>query len=875
MSYKNNTYYKISSIGSEALAASESLLRSYPLTKVCLDILGKKLVNSLEFGFFTPDFQVIRQGEQGKDLYLLCNHIADVLVFDKVIVQMEAPALFGDKAIIDRNSTRNATIAISEGKDALVMKIPLGFFLRDFKKTDIEDISFRQETEIYYNLFLEIQNRLFKYAQIQQMLWDEVNKQLRILNIQLLGRSLNKKEEKAWDPKIWQVIHQYLQSVHKFSWPNNVNYNSRTLIDILQSILERRFPQASFRGNQQAYLYKKQLMWRRWLETLCELLVKVLPNDQLPVNIGEVKLFNPKIYQMRMHTLLVSIQRKFMFRKVPPRDEVFDSEKLKAKNFFSSKTTENEFNLESYLATLNEMFVLKNPNRVLAQVAQQTAQLSATCENEFNASVSQMKHFIERVKKLANVGAEKTDEEEAFKKELEARIAIIHKGFVAYNNSIVGHTYTYAGVIRFAEAKVPLLSDIIKTCGSPQLKTAVAKAFIGAVNKLSLAPTGFSEKKLQNQFFICQGSPGDIVPESQIATHYWIPISEGITLKKGDKEFGPIKPGTVIGGSSWSYDEDQENDQKHEEWCIVMPEKKQDDPPDIMHLVFVLPRKMIPWIINSDPIPEDFSAQYLPLLQWLINKNLESLLMISELRGTLLKKYSQIVEVVVIEKKVHEFENNKNKIPPAKYNRILKLVYEILGTTLERRESISSEMLSKQIYNEILKQTKRDFPKISAEEQGNKAYTLWRFVQSEIISKVFADEFSEKVKFKPPESVFLIIEAKIKDLLKEKSFDPQEGAIEFTEDSGTVQLDLLLNIGQDMLIHESLNISLAILQIIEQQLHIITEETTNYRSRLKQISSIQTEFDVNEIQSQFITEAVAILQKLLKDKFTDSDVSIN
>lgn len=875
MPYKNNTYYKINSFGNEAVSASESLLKSYPLTKVCLEILGKKLLDLLEFGFFAPDFQVIRQGEQGKDLYLLCNHIADVLVFDKMIVQMEAPALFGDKAVIDRNSTRNATIAISEGKEALVMKIPLGAFLRDFKTTQIEDVSFKQETDIFYNLFLEIQNRLFKYAQIQQMLWDEVNKQLRILNIQLLSRSLNKKEEKDWDPKIWQVIHQYLQSVHKFSWPNNVNYNTKTLIDILQSILERRFPKSSFRGDQQAYLYKKQLMWRRWLETLCELLVKVLPNEQLPVNIGEVQLFNPKIYQMRMHTLLVSIQRKFMFRKVPPREEAFDSEKLKAKNFFKSKTTDNEFNLDAYLKTLNEMFVLKNPNRVLAQVAQQTAQLSATCENEFNASVSQMKHFIEKVKKLANVRSEITNEEEAFKKELESRIAIINRGFVAYNNSIVGHTYTYAGVIRFAEAKVPLLTDVLKTCGSTQLKTGVSKAFIGAVNKLSLAPPGFSEKMLQNQFYICQGSPDDIVPESQLSTHYWIPISEGIILKKGEKEFGPIKPGTIVGGSSWSFEQDLENEQDHEEWSMVMPSKRKNDPPDAMHLVFVLPKKMIPWIISSDPIPEDFSKQYHPLLQWMINKNLESLLIISELRGTLLKKYSQIIEVVVIEKKVHEFESNKNKIPPAKYNRILKLVYEILGTTLERKDSISSEKLSKQIYNEILKQTRRDFPKISVEEQGNKAYTLWRFVQSEIISKVYADEFSEKVKFKPPESVFLQIKSKIEELLAERKIEVQEGAFEFSEDSGSVQLDLLLNIGQDMLVHESLNLSLGILQIIEQQLLILTEETTSYRSRLKQISSIQTEFDVNEIQSQFITEAVAMLQKLLKDKFTNNETASN
>ncbi len=108
MAFQNDIYYKISSYGSEAIHASDTLLRSYPLTKVCLDILGKKLLQTLEFGFFKPGLKIITQGEQGKDLYLMCNHVADVIVYNKVIVQMDAPALFGDKAIIDRNSTRNA-----------------------------------------------------------------------------------------------------------------------------------------------------------------------------------------------------------------------------------------------------------------------------------------------------------------------------------------------------------------------------------------------------------------------------------------------------------------------------------------------------------------------------------------------------------------------------------------------------------------------------------------------------------------------------------------------------------------------------------------------------------------------------------------------
>ena len=46
---------------------------------------------------------------------------------------------------------------------------------------------------------------------------------------------------------------------------------------------------------------------------------------------------------------------------------------------------------------------------------------------------------------------------------------------------------------------------------------------------------------------------------------------------------------------------------------------------------------------------------------------------------------------------------------------------------------MTSEKLSKHLYITILKQTKRFYKNLSIEEQNNKAYTLWRFVQSEII----------------------------------------------------------------------------------------------------------------------------------------------
>ncbi|MBU3914481.1 hypothetical protein KKA14_03015, partial [bacterium] len=560
-----------------------------------------------------------------------------------------------------------------------------------------------------------------------------------------------------------------------------------------------------------------------------------------------------------------------MFKKISPRKENYDPERLKANNFFSAKKANNEFNLMLYLKTLNELFILKQPNRVLAQVAQQTAQLAATCENEFNTSVSKMKQMLKKVKELSQVKEEEDTEQKVRGKELEEQIDLINKGFKAYNSRIVGHTYTYAGVIQFAEGKVPMIKDIIKTSGSGNLKKALTKVFSSILTQLNLIPLGYSDDQLQELFYICQGNSQDIIREAQLMTHYWVPITEGISLSKGSKNFGPLKPGTLLGGHTWEQSVEEKSDEERQTWQLKMPKKTVDQPLDDLFIILVIPKKKIPWFVNSDPTPDIFESQYLPLLQWMVSKNLESISMISELRDSYIKKYSQVVEVVITEKKVREFEANAEQLPQAKYDKILKLVNEIMGITLERHSSISTEKISKQIYNEIVKQTKRDFPNLNMEDQGNKAYTVWRFVQTEIVAKVFADEFQKQVEIEPPKSVVLIIKEEIEAFLKEASMIVPDESYKLTKDGGEINLKEIIKTKKTDLPNEALKALLSISDIVSQNLNQLVDETNTYLARLKQISSIKTEFDVNEIQSKFIVDAIAKLQHVLQTKSSDQN----
>ena len=867
MVFKNNVYFNISKFGVDALTASEALLKSYPLTKVCLEIVGKDLLKTMEFGFFEPGYKIITQGDQGKDLYLLCNHLADVFVFSRLIVKMDAPALFGDKAIIDRNSTRNATISIADGDNSLVIKIPLGKFIRDFKSIEIDDSQFQQETQIYYNLFLEIQTRLFKYAEIQKQLWEEVNSKLKLLNVQLIYSILNKQEEKQWDENIWFVIKRYFETVHKTPWPKQTNTSMQSVTAILRDIFEKRFPRKTYKGSDQNYAYQKEIIFKRWFENLAEILVQVLPSDQIPISIGEVELFNPRIYQMRMHSLLVSIQRKFMFKKVPARMDVFDPEKLKAKRFFFGSGSEHEFNLDAYLKAIGELFILKKPNRVLAQVSQQIAQLSATCENEFNASVSNMQLFLEKVKRISakTKTAEKADDSPD--QLIGEWISSIIQGFKAYNKRFIGLTYTYAGVIRFSEEKVPKIADVVTACGSSAvLKSSVNKAFGHLLFKYGLKIPGLKDTSLQQIFYICQGVNKDIIPESQICAHYWIPLTNGTILGWGKNEFGTLKPGLLIGGSPWNTQESESEEEEKREWTLTIPKNQNQKNVEPENLILILPKKNLPWIKNSQPTSDDFKNEYMPILQWMINKYLEGITFIEEFRDTLLKQYSRIIETVVVEKKVREFENSKENLSKTKYKRILELVYDHLGIKLQPRTAITSSKLSKQLYNEILKQTKWDFPNIKTEEQGNKAYASWRFVQSEIVFKVFKEDFASKVAAKKTESSFAVLNNELKVLLTKKKAIVSSQAFHFNGDDNVISLTDIVPTDKKFMPHQALSIILDVLEVVEQNYHKLITDVAAYQTRLTQISSIQTKFDVNEVQSNYILEAISKLRAALEEE---------
>ncbi|NQU64001.1 MAG: hypothetical protein HQ517_06920 [SAR324 cluster bacterium] len=867
--FLKNKYYQLKTVGDEAVSVAETLLKQYPLTQMLLEILGRYLLEQIQFGIFSPGTEIIVQGAKGKDLYLICNHQADVLVHTKRILHLQTPVLVGVKGIFDKGSVRNATILISADGDSLVIKVPMELFIRSFKKENIADKEFIQEKRIFFHLFREVQDRLFKYNQIQKNLWEEISNSLHSLNIQLIVGSLNRKDEKEWGNKFWEVIMKFLHSTIKVTWPEQLPYGVKNLVDFLQKILDKKQPRSTFKGTDEQYAFNRQKIWKSWLYGLSEKLVKGLPADQLPISIGEIELFNPQIYQMRMSSFLQSVERKFMLKKVKTQADNRNPALLKAGQFFGRDVKKYEFNLNAYTKAINKQFVFKNPNRVMAQLTQQIAQLTATCENEFNQSVSKMQHFLEKIRSLSSFENDKKDLSQFDDAAFRDCISTINQGFKAYKQKTVRLSHVHIGEVRFEKTESPNIGALIKSCGTDILQKKVGRANSMLLRMLRLSGEYLSEVEIGNLLHFCECFPADIISPNQLSGHYWIPISPGISLRRKGILFAEIHSGTLIGGKSWDPSEGGNGDSESS-WNLSIPKEKVDATQT--YLIGVIPLAKLPWNINSSPLPDEFEKKHLPVIQWLIVQHVSNLVVMEQLRDLFFERYARISEVVMTEKKVREFENDKTVVSEQNYNKIRILVMETVGLNLGKDPRLSSELLSKNIYNRILDQTKNGFPNLKIEEQGNKAYTLWRYVQSQIVKEVHI-KGADPIKLDPPDSIFEMIDLVIEKELKKLAIPGDPKGLDMLAAPPEIDLKKILQGENELLPKEKLEFALEILQLVENYVVMLTEETNGYQNRLQEISSIKTEFDFKELQNKFISESVEKLQKILSKKLRSESLN--
>jgi hypothetical protein len=867
MPIQNNTFFKAIDFDSQIVKIIDNLLKSYPLTKKLSSVIGKPLLDNVELGFFSSGFEIIKQGETGKDVFFHCNNEVDVIVNDQAICKMQAPGLIGDKGIVSQDAIRSASIVVSEDNTCLFLKIPMDIFLRSYKDISIPDEDFAQEKEIYFQLFTEIQQRLFKYAFLQRQIWEEVSLLLKNLNTQLIVGIFEKKKEVEWKDETWTILKAFLAKNYKFVWPAEIPINAGTYRDILYSILGKVFPATKFSGPEDVYLRKKQQLWVNWLNKTSALVIKTLSNDQLPVNIGGIGLFDPRNYQGRVQAMLSSIEQKFMFKKVKLKGNEEHVESLKVKNFFGKEIDSNQFNLKEYLTVFEELFELKRPNRLLAQVAQQAARVTAKSENEFNDSVSRMQQFITRVQNLSMV-EEKTEVDVNKLNAFLNSIQTIKTGLKSYNKKIVGMTQNFIGETRFTANITPKIIDIAKSVSVQQIRSNLIKSLNQIINHFGMTQANVSKTALAQFLFISESVSGDIIPQREIDQHYWIPISSSAGFYLNNELQGEIEPGTIIGGENWKILSNHEGIAA-ESYTLKTP-KVLPGSPNYEFIYFTIPKDLAVWNRKAKSFDTNFDEMTLPLAQWIVSSHIRQIRQKHKDCKFLFKKYAKVVEVLETEGKIREFESSQYVIPEKIQKKINNKINNSVGISFPYKEDLTSEKLSKHLYITILKQTKRFYKNLSIEEQNNKAYTLWRFVQSEII------QFIPHKPFVKP-SVPKILNSDISQRLL--SVFEKHGLTLRTESETYIlipEIDLIetfsQNTGYDY--GQKLAIIAEVMKILEIENHLILTNALAYRKQLSKIENVNLDINYDKLQSEFILESIIKLQNLLNQHFEKESESL-
>ena len=715
MSWKVNQYYPLAEAQKEALQVASALLQAYPLTRDCLKVLGQDLLDQLEFGFFQEDFEIIQQGASGRDMFMMCSGVVDIVVNAQTLLQMQAPTLVGDKGLVEAKSKRAATIRVAKKETALFIKIPMGVFIRNFADASILDEDFSKEVQIFSNLFHGIQERLFHFIYLQKNLWEQVNTTLTLMNIQMIAKNLDKKKEMGWNETVWSQVKVSILQELDFQWPESIPLNHNTCREVLYKVLERKFPKTSFKGTEDEYLRQLILRWRETLTNLSTRIFKKLPEDSLPFQLEDIELFNPRNYHMRMSTLLKNIEKKFLSTVQHLEDQT-----LEIKKFFGTGEKANEFHLKQYLLRFSYVFEVPRPHRTQAQLAQKVAMIAAECENQFNTSVVKMQKFMDKVqgtsKSLSSLQSVEKQEKKVFP--IQKYLSVLTKGFQSFEKTVYKLNSNIKEV-RIFQDQVPSLERLVKTPASKATRVQIREAFKLLMEHFNVRKNVLPMSFLEKKFHIFHANYDDVIPLSELQNNYWIPLSHGIHVMLDSEKISTARAGCIYGGESWGVNDDKEK--KHHLHFKVRTRNQAFDDKNSNYYFLLIFRSTLPWRFNQDPDEQELN-QHLPLMQWLVNQYLSHFLLSLEERDIIAQKLAEVEKIANIEKKVQEFETNKFSLHLEQQKSIAKLLKHSLGMQIDVNTVIHSEQLAKKIYNFLLRRMSTDYPSMAVEERSNKAY---------------------------------------------------------------------------------------------------------------------------------------------------------
>ncbi len=848
MRWVQNTYYSASVISEESRQVIHMLLCSYPLTKACMEILGQQLVDKLELGFFMAPVEIIREGDAGKDMYLLCQGAVEVLVKDQHVVDMEGPVLLGDKALIEPRAKRAATLRLTSNKPTLVLKIPVGTFLHDFKAKLHDDV-YVQELRIFSSIFHVIQQRLFEYTSVQKDMWEEVSTILKHLNTQMLIRNVETQREMEWDTDTWEQVNKIVQEKFQVSVLNGSALSVGNLRKVLFSEMERQYPVHQFKGPDARYQEYRKRVWLSWLQTLSESLLKTLPADQLPLKFQEGNLFNPSNY----HTQIVKELRKIEAQL--SSSSASGTKKTSLTPFFGKWDRSHEFDLSQYLEAFESNFRLSRPKRTQGQIAQRLALIAARCENLFNNSVAKMQHFLTKTRQHAQPDKTKKNSGTGTEGDIQRYVETLLKGLEVYRKRASGSTTQQRGKIQFNHREMPTGHILLNDYGVEKMRDLLFDTFHELLTTLDIGGKCVSEEYARYHLYLCEvPRPGDEVWPYDLETNYWVPL-QPTTLIRNKDVMGVVKAGCLIGGEAWKPTED---DPKPPPRFSL---RNMQTKPTLM---LVLPQKAIPWLKSKQHDTETLKKDYLPMMQWLVTQHVEQLVWWVEQRDLLFQRRIELEEVVRIETKISALEKTHERLDRAQHARVAELLLHRFAIKVDPERPLYWDQLARKIYHSLITQINRNNPDMSMDERGNKAYTEWRYVLSEVVNLTESLDGTVQKTPEPPTVVFEVIVLQLRALsstyLENHSYDY----------SGLLEEAPSLKVAEafsETLIEDpirTITFFQQILRIFTSHLQQVTKDTHILRVEVATLNQQRPQVDSEEGRTALLREQVNKLVHLLR-----------
>ncbi len=853
--WDSDKYFSFKDANKECIQIAADLLNSYPLTRGCLETLGQELKDQLQFGFFNKDYDIIVQGESGRDIFLLCTGTMDVLVADQVVVQMKSPTLVGDKGIVSANSERAATIRISSDKPALVIKIPMGSFIRDFKDTNIEDESFNQEKKIFENVFQTVQERLFEFIYLQKTLWEQATNTIQAINQQIYAKQLdNQMDPKNWDAEAWGIAQTYLKSKFGINWPGNIPVNGKSINAFLRKYFDMKYKNAT----QPNQLAAKQMEWRNTLTEIAGRVSKAVPDEKKAFPPLDLELFNPSIYRMRLTGLQNQLEKRYAERMVSKDPEKTQSQA----SFYGKGERSNEFNLQFFLEYFNKMYKIKNSRRLQAQVGQKCALIAAECENNFNSSVVKMQKFLEEVKaRNISLGESSNKRSEADPATLKSWIAALIRGIHHYRDSSPSIDGQTLGVIKFSENTFPNFTNLVKAHRVQFTREKMTQAFVNLVKATQFQSEFLSKQVLYNIFHLCGIERGDTIPEHELRSSFWFPLTNSLVLNYGENNLFTIKSTSPVGGVFWNTDLSEQDPKGGKDITI---ETEEDS------IIMVLSMRRLPWESAPKPSDDAFVEQYMPLMQWFIDKNIEFLLDLQSQRDEIVEEWTEIRDGIARSEKIAVFEQKALKLPKTDYDRIVSWLNSTMGLKLDPNEVMVSNKLSKRIYNYFLHSATVDYPELSIEQRGNQAYTKWRNLLFELTDQIPAlNKVVSELPGEDPAPVLDVLAKQLSPFVAQYMGDTWEKQNPITSGRPNLNLMLIVHPEKHESTEDSTRLFKEILGIFTKNIFQLVLEIKQHKETLKALFEQRTQSDTGSSASaesvDMRQESVKNLTKLLSE----------